>query len=250
MSYKKAFQLFTKQNALKKNAVKLCEHDPKFIDNFAKEKAEQERLLKNKTKHSHKTREDWTITIYKLPDSEMYGKKYVAEARNENHLIQNFGLYHWKDNPNHVYSDMCNVVDEYINKEKKLISFLQDYKVFQPLYLMLLYLSGWDNHNEFLSINSDERGKETFTGVQSWIGLDFEILNFLEKEKLIEQPQRGDKNYKKVTYIELTKKGIKMARDFLKQTNLEGVDLLLSQRDYHEEYLNHQTRLDIRREEE
>lgn len=285
---KKDFELFTQKQALKKNTVELCGQE--FIDQLtsqgiyakdeqfwvevnqhlnipssekqqaetlAREKVEQERLLQNKQKLFQRERREWMISVYELPPSEIYGKKYMAEARKEHDVIITTDCQYWGNKSNHAYSIICSILDKDINKQKQIKDeaeryqmFLEDYLVLKPLYLMILYLSGWDEYNSCLSgdITKDERCKENFTGIQSWIGLQFKILDFLQTEGLLEQPQKGGKNYKKVTYVELTKKGIKLARDVLKQINLDGVESLLSQRDYHEDYLHYQSNLDIRRE--
>ncbi|MEH2282766.1 MAG: hypothetical protein V7K90_15790 [Nostoc sp.] len=37
----------------------------------------------------------------------------------------------------------------------------------------------------------------------------------------------------------MNKKGMKAARDILQRINIDGVETLLEQREYHEEYINH-----------
>jgi hypothetical protein len=131
----------------------------------------------------------------------------------------------------------------------------EEEKLLQSLYLMLLYISGGDEYNPYLANPYPERpnsrswhSKETFVDLHSWIGLDFDILNRLEEGGFLEQPQRGGR--KQRTYIQLNKKGMKRAREILREINLSGAKEALTARSHHEEYLNHKTRIDLMSEEQ
>lgn len=119
---------------------------------------------------------------------------------------------------------------------------------------MLLYLNGGDEHNEYLANPAPEepnsrrwQSKETFVDLHCWIGLDFGILDQLEEAGLLEQPQKGSR--KQRTYIKLNKRGMKHAREILREINLDGAEEALVARNYHEEYIHHKTRIDLIREE-
>jgi len=74
----------------------------------------------------------------------------------------------------------------------------------KELTLLLLYLTSWTEKDPF----GDEINR-------AWKGYDFDILNSLEKEKLI-----GGSTYKaKSTY--LTDRGIDKAKDLMKKYNID-----------------------------
>jgi hypothetical protein len=220
--------LIAKQEELKIHEAKL----------EAERYSEIMRLLENKRLLYEKTRQSWTIKLFESPESKMFGK-YFAEATNLDSppLTTSFC-----DTVHKAEQNIFSLIDQFDSKNEKELLFIKYYQVLKPIYLMFLYLSGWDAHFE------KERCKETFTGVRSWIGLQWNILDRLEKEGLLEQPQRQSPNPKKTTYIELTKNGMKEARENLQNINLEGVDALLSERTYHEEYIKHKTNIDLSRE--
>jgi Domain of unknown function (DUF6429) len=135
--------------------------------------------------------------------------------------------------------------DKASNSEEELL---------KSLYLMLLYVSGGDEHNPFLANPYPERpnsrvwhSKETFVNLHCWIGLDFGILNSLEEAGFLEQPQKGRR--KQRTYVQLNKKGMKHAREILEKINLSGAKEALMARSHHEEYINHKSRIDLFSEE-
>ena len=118
MSKKYDFREFTKLPATKANAIERCGKD--FIDKltaqkiFAKDELfweeickllnipdikkqeeerlenlvkEKERLLKNKKLFDTKEKQDWKVLIFELPDSDILGKQYLAEAyKNEDEI--------------------------------------------------------------------------------------------------------------------------------------------------------------------
>jgi hypothetical protein len=176
----------------------------------AEKQAEKERLLKNKKAVRTKTRGDWEITVFELPDSEIYGKQYMAEGIQLSDSEKNVYRFSWGNSVNQAYCNACNSIDrkqQRLREEERQLEkekvYQERYIVLKLIYLMLLYLSGWDEYNPYMSNSDEKKCKENFTGVRSWIGLDFNILNRLEAEKLIEQPQRGRNNYKPATYVEL-----------------------------------------------
>lgn len=133
----------------------------------------------------------------------------------------------------------------------------EELKFMQSLYLILVYLHGRENHNEYLAnpyparINSPAwKSKETFVNLRCpvWIGLDFDILDQLEEAGFLKQPQKGTKE--KRTYVELNKNGMKYAREILKEINLDGVKKeVLEAKSPYEEYANYITRIDLMAEE-
>ncbi|MUG92878.1 hypothetical protein F7734_10620 [Scytonema sp. UIC 10036] len=140
--------------------------------------------------------------------------------------------------PNEAYSQACQFVDEFETSQDQLRRFMENYQVLKPLYLMIMYLSSWDKYNSYLENLKNKRCPENFLGIEFWNGFDFEIVNRLEAEGLLE--------------ISTTKKtlrmnfeGMRQARNFLMQINLDGVETLLEQREYHEEYINCERLLDI-----
>ncbi|AFY62776.1 DUF6429 family protein [Synechococcus sp. PCC 6312] len=133
-------------------------------------------------------------------------------------------------------------------QDKSSIS--EEERLLQSLYLILLYISGGDEHNEYLATpypespnSSNWHSKETFVHLNSWIGLDFEILDQLEEEGFLEQPQKGGR--KPRSYIQLNKNGMKRAREILKEINLTGAEEALLAREHHEDYINHKTHIDL-----
>jgi len=134
-------------------------------------------------------------------------------------------------------------------------------ELLKSLYLMLLYISGIDDHNRGLAEHNPKipnnrkrpntkswHSKENFVSLECWIGLDFHILDRLEEAGFLEQPQKGSR--KQRTYIQLNKKGMKRAREILSEINLNGVHEALTTRSYHEEYINHKNRIDLMSEEQ
>ncbi|MEH2182109.1 hypothetical protein [Nostoc sp.] len=69
-------------------------------------------------------------------------------------------------------------------------------------------------------MHSREKSKENFTGVSCWNGFDFEIINALVTEGLLEIEAN-----KKT--LKMNKKAMKAAREILQKINIDGVDRLL-----------------------
>lgn len=276
---KKNFEAFTNLPALKKNAIQLCgqefineltvkgiyaKHDEfwrivnnklnipddayeikqardqeqkerKLVEEKAREQAEIERLFANKKELYSKNRQGWEITVFELSESDKYGNKFIAQCTKE--LDFQLTTYFTKS-PGDSYSTACNLVDEFERQQEKSRHFMERYQVLKPLYLMIIYLSGGDVYNPDFGNSKKKYCKENFIGINFYNGFDFEIVKRLEAEKLLEISTTK----KTVT---MTIKGMREARDILLHINIEGVDVLLEQRDYHEEYINYQNQLDV-----
>jgi hypothetical protein len=120
-------------------------------------------------------------------------------------------------------------------------SFIEHYQVLKPLYLMLIYLSGGDEHYDYLKSRKKKCGRENFSGVRFYVRFfkkknrfGDKIIAHLEKEELLERSSTGDS-------LILSKKGMQVARDMLKTINMDGVERLLEQRNYHEDYINYKS---------
>ena len=126
--------------------------------------------------------------------------------------------------------------------EEKSKIFAEHYAVMKYLYLAIIYLSSGDQHNYYIN-NSSENSQENFTGVSGWNGFEFEIIDALEAEGLLELSSTK-------RTLSMNKKGMKAAREFLRRINIDGFERLLEQRDYHEEYINYTSQFDTMQEEE
>jgi len=281
---KKNFLAFTNLPALKKNAIQLCgqefinslttksiyakneefwrlvneklnipdnayevrqareqeEKEQKLAAEKAEDKAKQERLLANKKELYSKIRQGWKITVYEFTEVDKYGNKFVAQCTKESELE----ITTWfSKTANDAYSKACNLVDETESYKNQLTISMEHYKVLKPLYLMLIYLSGCDIYNPYRASFKNKNCKENFEGLSMWNGFDFDIINSLNQEGLIELSTT-----KKT--LNMTIKGMEQARNILVKINLDGVEILLEQREHHEEYINYQKELDIFQEEE
>ncbi|MBH8563122.1 hypothetical protein I8748_13170 [Nostoc sp. CENA67] len=210
-----------------------------MLEKKAKEQAEEQRLLASKKEIFSKNRKGWKITVFQLPESNTtFSKKFLAECTKDKELLQTVWFYNTQGD---AYSQACNLADNFEMQQEKFLIFLEHYTVMKPLYLMIIYLSGGDQHNCYLKTHQES--KENFTGISFWNGFDFEIINALVAEGLLELS-----NSRKT--LIMNKTGMKLARDLLQKINLDGVDRLLEQRDYHEEYINHISELDMMEYEE
>jgi len=99
---------------------------------------------------------------------------------------------------------------------------------------MLIYLSGWDKYNPYLENYQEKPCKENFIGVGFYSGFDYDIIAQLEKEELLKRSSTGQS-------VILSTKGMQLARDMLKLINMDGVEKLLEQRNYHEDYINYKS---------
>ncbi|MEH2172969.1 hypothetical protein [Nostoc sp.] len=222
-----------------KQAREQAERQQLLLEKKAKEQAETQRLLTNKKEIFSKNRKDWKITVFELPESDIFGRNFLAECTKEPDLIKTTWFY---NNQEEAYHRACNLADEFEVQQESLRIFQERYAVMKPLYLMIIYLSSGDQHNEYLN-NSCEKSKENFTGVNCWNGFDFEIINALVAEGLLEFSSNKNK-------LIMRKQAMKAAREVLNKINIDGVNRLLKQREYHEEYINYISELDIINEEE
>ncbi|MBD2607352.1 hypothetical protein H6G81_23185 [Scytonema hofmannii FACHB-248] len=223
-----------------KQAREQAEKERKLAEEKAIKQAERERLLANKKELYSKNRQGWTITVFELPESDKYGNKFVAQCTKEAELQQ---TTYFSNTAGDSYSQACSLVDEFEIRQDQLRLFMENYKVIKPLYLMLIYLSGWDEYNPYLVNPKNKHCKDNFVGISFWNGFNFEIVNRLEAEGLLELSTTRKT-------LTMTKKGMKEARDILLHINLDGVGSLLKQREYHEEYINYQSQLNILQEEQ
>ncbi len=218
------------------------EREQKLAEETAREKAEIERLLANKKEISTKIRNGWKITIFEFAETDKDGNKFIAEYSKEPDLKRTTCF---SKTSSSVYGQACNLIDDFERKQKELRRFIEHYQVMKPLYLMLIYLSGCDEHNPDIGTSNEDHllDRENFTGISFWNGFDFKIVNYLELEGLLELSTTRKT-------LTMTKKGMKSARDILQIINLDGVETLLEQRQYHEDYINFKSRIDIMREED
>lgn len=156
-------------------------------------------------------RRGWTIGVIQS------GSSYVAEC------ISPEGDVHCSQESSKqgdAYSRGCSLVDERIataaaKKRRAAI---------KPFVLMLLYLTG-----------ADESYDGKFTSRKSWINYEFDVLDELEQDKLLTQPQKGTRQR---TCIALNKEGIKTARELLRSVNFAGIDGLLNELERHDRLSN------------
>jgi len=261
MSNRADFEAKTGLKAIKANAIKLC--GQKFVDDlketgipanhksfwryvnqkleipegFALQKKQEEWKKRQEEKNRilmgkkinifSKNRKGWTIAVFELAEA-YQGLKFVAECTKEGELKQ---TTYFSQTKNAAYSQGCQLVDQYEAEMEKLRKKFEKYLLLKPIYLMFLYLSSWD---EYLPKELSDDNQPKLLNIQSWIKLDFEILNLLEEEKLLRIPQAGIRS---VTYVELSPKGIKEAIDTLNHINLLGKELFLNKKQHHLEWL-------------
>lgn len=152
-------------------------------------------------------RRGWTIRVLQS------GSSYVAECISPEGSIHR-GQESSKQGD--AYNRGCSLVDREIDKAaaKKRRAAIK------PFVLMLLYLTG-----------ADESYDGKFTSRKSWINYEFDILDELEQDKLLAQPQKGTRQR---TYVALNKEGIKTAREMLRNINFTGIDELLNELEKHD----------------
>ncbi|OKH17123.1 DUF6429 family protein [[Limnothrix rosea] IAM M-220] len=270
MNKKYDFKKFTGYNATKYKAIELCGKE--FIDGLiaqkifakddqfwilvcekleipdmkekeererklAEERREQEkkRLLNQKTIHCIRERKGWEISIFEMPESDIFSDKYCAVALKDGDFINHTSNpYYWGESWNVSYDRLCSLIDVKERSKASQIERDTQTKLMQQLYLIILYISGWDIHHTF---NDEEPNKQNFYSIQSWISMDFGTLDLLEEKGLVDQPQTKGKHYRKRTYVEVTKEGIRKARQLLRELDFDGMQELLQKTAYHEEYI-------------
>jgi hypothetical protein len=126
----------------------------------------------------------------------------------------------------------------------------EEEKLLRSFHLMLLYISGADEHSPYLANPFPKRpksrgwqSKETFVDLHCWTRLNFEVLDQLEDLGLLEQPQKG--KGKQRSYVSLNKRGMRHARNLLKNITVEGTKEALAAKSRHEEYINYETPIDL-----
>jgi len=206
------------------------------------EQREKERLLANLKLFEKRNRKGWEVLIFELPDSNIFDKKYVAIAQKDDIKIENLDILYWGKTPNDAFGIVCSPIDSLEYRIKKAIELQERYLVLKSIYLMFLYLSGDDHYAEFC--REDIENKEKFLGITSWINLDFDILDKLERDGFVSR--RWPSN----NATTLTKKGILSAINCLKNLDLEEpekslLNLKLQKKSYHEEYANYENKYDV-----
>jgi hypothetical protein len=202
------------------------------------ENSELQRLLNNKKEVSRSTRNDWQIVIYELPNSNIFGNKFMAtlsKASTQTQENTNFC-----DTSRQAHSSACNLADERDRQERRELEFQNRYRVLKPLYLVAIYLFSWDEFRGCFEKraprDSEERRQfylEYFNGVGSFNGFDFDITNRLEAEGLLEF------STSKKT-LNITKTAVRQAIAAAQQMNIPGMEELLSDKAIHLECLDYQ----------
>jgi hypothetical protein len=131
-----------------------------------------------------------------------------------------------------------------------------EFELIKALYISLLYLLGGEEHNPYLADPYPERpnshrwhSKETFTHLSSYIKPSWELLNALEDEEWIEQPQKF-KKWHQQNYVVVTKEGMRKAIDILDSLPLQGIAEALDCRNHHHDYLQHKNKIELMAEQE
>ncbi|WP_446371012.1 hypothetical protein [Coleofasciculus sp. G3-WIS-01] len=278
---KKNFKAFTNLNPLKKNAIQLCgqefvdsltangiyakndqfwievnrklnipydaydqrkirekvDREQALAEERARKKAEMERLLSHKEERCSKNIMDWTIVVSEMLETDEHGNKFVAECTKSSGFKLPPQLSKTLEE---AYGRACNLVHENEKQLQQYRNFIEHYQVLKPLYLMLIYLSGRDEYNPYLENYQEKPCRENFIGVRFGVifykskRFDYDIIDQLEKEGLLERSSTGKS-------VILLKKGMQVARDMLKTINMDGVERLLEQRNYHEDYINYKS---------
>ena len=166
-------------------------------------------------------REDWAVTIYRNHDRSGFYTKCVSPIGE----VLSTEVY---DKKGSAWQEGYKLVDEAVRKERT-----RRYNAIAvPLTLALLYVSGGDEYYK------GYRGQREFRGRTAWKGYDFGILDLLEDQRLIEK----QKNRSQTKSVYLTNKGIKQARNLLRNLNLEVEEFLQAHAEH--ENLPEQTQYD------
>lgn len=197
-------------------------------------------MLANKKQVIKKTRNDWQITVYELPNSEIFGTKFIATAKKESTQIeQDTGFCDTRDR---AYSMACGLADSSDRQEQQEINFQRRYRVLKPLYLLAIYLFSWDefvgNNGERSPRDPEDRQRfylEHFVGVRSYKGFDFDILDRLKEEGLLESIPANKT-------LTINKAAIRLAIEAAQQMNIPGMEELLRDKDVHFKCLDYKNR--------
>jgi hypothetical protein len=209
-------------------------------ERIEREANETRRLLDNKKRVRKQTRNGWEIAVYELPDSEIFGKKFIGIAKKESSQIEeNTGFC---DTLDRAYSSAYGLADSLDHQEQREIEFQRRYRVLKPLYLAAIYLTA-SLGDEFVG-NYGERSPrepearqqfylEHFVGVNSYKGFDFNILDRLEKEGMLSTTGKS---------LTINKAAIRQAIEAAQQMNIPGMEELLSDKAIHLKCLDYQNR--------
>jgi len=122
---------------------------------IAREQAEMEGLLSNKEELFSRNRKDWIIVVFEINEIGKYARKFVAECTKSSGSKLTTQLSMTSEE---AYGRACNLVDENEKQLQQDRSFIDHYQVLKPLYLMLIYLSGGDEHYDYLKIRPKKCG--------------------------------------------------------------------------------------------
>jgi hypothetical protein len=211
-------------------------------ERIEREATETRRLLEGKKQVRKQTRNDWEIAAYELPDSELFGKKFIGVAKKEfSQIEENTGFC---DTLDRAYSSAYGLSDSLDHQEQREIEFQRRYRVLKPLYLAAIYLTA-SLGDEFVG-NYGERSPrepearqqfylEHFVGVNSYKGFDFNILDRLGKEGMLKYSTTGKS-------LTINKAAIRQAIEAAQQMNIPGMEELLSDKAIHLECLDYKSR--------
>lgn len=161
--------------------------------------------MNQRFKSETRYRENWAVTIYKNKACSGFYTKCVSPTGD----ILSTEVY---DQKGSAWQSGYNLVDQVVQEQT-----IRRYNAIAlPLTLALLYVSGRDNYYK------GDSGHNEFIDRSAFKGHDFDILNLLEDQELIE----NQKNRSKTKSVYLTNKGIKQARNLLRNLNLEVEDFL------------------------
>jgi hypothetical protein len=211
-------------------------------ERIEREATEKHRLLEGKKQVRKQTKNGWEIAVYELPDSELFGKKFIGVVKKESSQIEeNTGFC---DTLDRAYASVCGLVDSLDYQEQRETEFQRRYRVLKPLYLAVIYLTA-SLGDEFVG-NYGKRSPrepearqqfylEHFVGVGSYKGFDFNILDRLEKEGMLKYSTTGRS-------LTINKAAIRQAIEAAQQMNIPGMEELLSDKAIHLECLDYQNR--------
>jgi hypothetical protein len=212
-------------------------------ERIEREATEKYRLLEGKKQVRKQTRNGWKIAVYELPDSEIFGKKFIGIAKKESSQIEeNTGFC---DTLDRAYSSAYGLADNREKEEQRQVEFQRRYRVLKPLYLAAIYLTA-SLGDDFKGCGYNERSPrdpelrrqfylEYFNGVSSYNGFDFDILNRLDKEGVLE----FSTTRKSLT---INKAAVRQAIEAARQMNIPGMEELLSDKAIHLKCLDYQNR--------
>jgi hypothetical protein len=197
-------------------------------------------LLDRKKQVRKNTRHGWEIVTYQLPNSEIFGQKFIAIAKKESSQIEeNTGFC---DTIDRAYGIACSLADNHNREEQRELEFQRRYRVLKPLYLLAIYLFSWDDfrgcYDDRPPRDPEARRQfylEHFNGVGSYKGFDFDILDRLKQEGLLESSNTSKT-------LTINKAAVRQAIEAANQMNIPGMEELLSDKAIHLECLDYKNR--------